>query len=318
MRSNFSHHLIRLSTAALLAAIPLIMSCSEDNTLAPYEGERELSDITVENGSFVPKITWVGGYVAALGVNRGNAARLDSTLIWLVASDDDDIRFPVQFGETPAGAQDLTQQYGGQSADRLEEDNAYTFWLMKRDAWNEVAPNAGKTLMEDPTLTSALVMVENDTVFLNASIHAQLAQPLDVFINIADVRVFGRLGAIFVTEPQTSPEVVVSWQITQTEVTDSQISAIGVTEGQQFDPNTAVWEAWSEEVVNGIPEFGKNNVIASPLAIGQPLPETRIFTEFSGLDRGKFYYIWIGNQDWDGVSRLRSTNFYAFATFRTF
>ena len=304
--------------AVLFAVLLLTMSCSDDNTIARYEGERELSDIVVENGSFVPKITWVGGYVAALGVNHGTVARLDSTLIWLVASDDDDIQFPVQFGDTPAGAQDLAQQYGGQSADRLEEDNAYTFWLLKKEAWSQVAPNAGKTLKEDPTLTSALVVVQSDTVFLNARIHAQLSQLLNVFINIADVRVFGRLGAIAVAEPQTSPEVVVSWQITQADVVDSQISAIGVTEGQQFDPNSPVWEAWSEETVGGVPAYGKKNVIASPLAIGQTIPETRVFTEFGGLERGKNYYIWIGNQDWDGVSRLRSTSFYAFATFRTF
>ncbi len=304
--------------ATCLAGFLLAFSCSDDNSLAPYQGQRELSGILVESGSFVPRITWVGGYVAALGVNRGSVARLDSTLVWLIAADEDDIRFPVKFGEAPAGAQVLTQQYGGQSADRLEEDNVYTFWLMKKDAWTLAAANAGKTLKEDPTLTGSMVSVRNDTVLVNASVFAHLHQALDVFVNIADVRPLGRLGVLDVIQPTLSADVVVTWQITQAGVTDPQVAAIGITEGQQFDPNKVVWEMWSEEIVGGNPVYGTKNVISAPLILGQAFPETRVFNEFSGLERNKNYYIWIGNNSWDRASRLRSTNFYAFATFRTF
>lgn len=307
-----------LKIGSVFLALVLLGCNDDDNSLAPFQGERDLSDILIESNSFEPGITWAGGYVSALGVNRGNTAALDSTLVWLIVDEGDDLRFPVTFGQVPAGSQELSGNYGGEPLTSLVEDNVYTFWLLQNEAWQQAKDNAGKILSEAPQ-GSSTVEVKQDTVFIHRDIHAQLTQSLDVFINIADLRTFGRLGNIEVVAPSTSPDVVVSWQISQSDVTDSLIAAIGVTEGQQYDASTTAWEVWSEETVDGQPVFGSQNVIESPLVLGQLLPGTRIFTEFpeDGLERDKFYYIWIANNNWDGESRLRSASFYAYATFRT-
>jgi len=297
----------------------LMFGCSDDDKpLAPFQGERDLSDILIESNSFEPGMTWAGGYVSALGVNKGTVAALDSTLVWLIVDEGDELRFPVTFGQVPSGAQELSTDYGGQPLTTLVEDNVYTFWLLQNEAWQQAKDNPGKILSEAPQGSSA-VEVKQDTVFIHQNIHAQLTQSLDVFVNIADLRTFGRLGNISITEPSTNPGIVVSWQITQSDVTDSSIAAIGLTEGQQYDPSTTTWEVWSEDTVDGQPVFGSLNIIESPLVLGESLPGTRTFAEFpeEGLERDRFYYIWIANNNWDGESRLRSASFYAYATFRT-
>jgi hypothetical protein len=51
--------------------------------------------------------------------------------------------------------------------------------------------------------------------------------------------------------------------------------------------------------------------------MGDEVPGAKTFTPFppGGLTKGKQYYLWIANKDWDGVNRTRSTSNYAFATF---
>jgi len=88
---------------------------------------------------------------------------------------------------------------------------------------------------------------------------------------------------------------------------------------QQYQPWGTVWEVFSEEAGAQFPVFGKNNVIASPLTLGQSIVGTRAFTAYppSGLKRNKDYYVWIATASWDGSKRLRVTPYYAWATFRT-
>ncbi len=59
---------------------------------------------------------------------------------------------------------------------------------------------------------------------------------------------------------------------------------------------------------------------AQPVVAGQVFDGTHIFVKYpvNGLQRGRDYYIWIANKDWDGESRLRVTNFYAYVTFHTY
>ena len=76
---------------------------------------------------------------------------------------------------------------------------------------------------------------------------------------------------------------------------------------------------WSYEQEGEEAIYGKKNVITGPLYLGDEFAETRVFNEFplAGLERDKDYYIWIGNQDWNGTSRFRVTNYYAYTTFHT-
>src|SRR5690606_5365878 len=99
--------------------------------LADYEGERPLTILTVTQ-NFTPDIQWVGGRVAAVGVNRGSKAALDSTLVWLITDVDNNIESYVTIG--PNADKNAVMQYGGTPVDSLSDDTEYTFWLAEKSA----------------------------------------------------------------------------------------------------------------------------------------------------------------------------------------
>ncbi len=306
----------------LLAVISALIffSCSkQDNSLAPYEGASEMSGITVEDSSFTPKITWLGGYASVVGVNEGNHAGLDSSLVWLVYMPDNQIHYPVQFGTTPNGAQNLTSQYNGTPVDSLIEDSTYTFWVMKADDWNQISSMQNKILVLDSSLTTG-VIISGDTIHLSPLGHTQKTQHLDNYVNFTEFFTKGRLADITVEQPRSSNNPVISWHIKQAGVTDSLIAAIGITEGNQYNGDKIVWEVYSISDSAGNTYYGKKNVIASPLISGQELPGTYVFTEYppGGLKRNTSYYVWIANKNWDGENRTLATNYYAYAYFTTY
>jgi hypothetical protein len=120
---------VLLACAVLAAA-----GCSEDaNPLAPYEGGRPL-DLLEVTQSFTPEIQWVGGRVAAVGVNRGTRAALDSTLVWVRTAPGNDISSFVTVGEGMDEA--LVMGFGGTTQDSLTDGETYTFWLAERSAFD--------------------------------------------------------------------------------------------------------------------------------------------------------------------------------------
>lgn len=299
--------------------IIVFISCeNSDNTLAPYVGSPNVSGLQIEAKSYTPKITWIGGYVSVLGINRGSNAALDNSLVWLIYKSGNDIHYPVQYGQLPNGVQDLTSQYGGSSIPELIEDSTYTIWVIKEDVWTVLTTNPGKIITIDSALTQTSSIV-GDTIKLSASVHTQKTQNLDNYLNIYEISTFGRLGIISIEQTNTSDNPKISWTITQPEVTDTMIAAIGIADGSQYSSSASIWEAYSEVTENDTLFFGKHNVISSPLIAGQNLSDTKIFVEYpvDGLQRNKTYYVWIANRNWDGVGRLRSTPFYAYATFKT-
>jgi hypothetical protein len=303
--------------------IPFLMlvfavSCNEaDAPLAPYAGSPPLSQITLEEGTFTPKITWVGGYASVMGINRGSNAALDTSLVWLVYNQGNNLRYPVQYGTLPEGASDLTAQYGGQTEPILFEDRNYTFWIMKEEAWNEVSGSVNKIIKADSV--SQNISVAGDTINIPLQYLAQLNRNFDNYINIYDITTRGLLADINVQQTDTSNGVVISWVIKQAGYTDSTVAAVGIAQGNQYDINLVVWEIYSEEIVEGIPVYGKSNIIASPIYPTDELPGTRVFYEFplTGLNRNTEYYVWIAGKDWNGEDRLRSTPDYAFLSFKT-
>lgn len=307
--------------AVLLISTIIILSCTdEDNGLAPYTGSPLMSGITVEQGTFQPKVTWIGGYVSVFGVNKGRKARLDSTLVMLATSNGDDIMYPVTFGEIPDNAQNSISQFGGNPIDNLLEDEIYTYWVMKNDLWNQVSNQSDKFFEATEELNAGTYQVVGDTL-LQASAYSFVTaeSQLDVYVNVADVVTFGKLGIISVSQPvdELGPEI--TWTITQDGVTDTRISAMGLVEGQGYNEIYQIWDLWSWETIDGSNVYGKKNVISQPIRFGDEQPETRNFIEYpsEGLERDKVYYIWIANDLWDGVSRIRVTNYYAYCTFRT-
>jgi hypothetical protein len=290
---------------------------STDSPLAPYAGGgRTLSAVTVEESTYVPRITWLGGYATVLGVNRGATATLDPSLVWLVSKPADALSYPVQYGTLPSGAQDLTGSFGGTVSPTLFEDSTYTYWIMKAEAWAQVAQMGDHALLVDSTVTGVL-REQGDTVLVNPLYLSTVTERLDLYINIRDLRQFGRLGRLEVFQSDTTNRLLVRWTITQTGLTDSLIAAIGCNIGSQYDVGSVSWELISEDLTVQPPVYFKNNVIRSPLRMGDEVPGARTFTAYppQGLTRGNQYYLWIANKDWDGANRTRSTPNYAFSTF---
>jgi len=305
-----------------LAVISVLVffSCSkQDNSLAPYQDSPPLTEITVQDSSFTPKITWVGGYVSIVGVNAGSHAGLDSNLIWLVYMPNNQIHFPIQFGTTPDGAQDLTAQYDGTPKESLIEDSTYTFWVMKAADWDKISSMQNKIIVLDSSLTTGFVD-DGDTLRFSSQNHTQKTQYLDNYVNFKDYKTYGPLGLVNVEQPKTSNSPRITWVITQDSVSDTTVAAIGIVEGPNYSFSSIVWEVYSTSDSAGITFYGRKDIIPSPLIAGQEIPGTFVFTPFppEGLKRNTSYYVWIANKNWDGENRFRYTDYYAYATFNTY
>lgn len=301
--------------AGLLCAVA---GCDgEDSSLAPYEGAgRELSAVSVEESTLVPRINWLGGYATVLGVNKGKRAVLDASLVWLVSRPADALSYPVKYGTLPSGGQDLTGSYGGTVSPTLVEDTTYTYWVMKAEAWSQVSQKPNRTLLVDSSVTGVLTE-RNDTVLVNPLYLAEVTERLDLYINVKSVQTRGQLCDLQVYSTDSTSQLWVTYRVKQAGVTDTMIAAIGVVQGGQYSVNAIRWEMISEDLSITPPVYYKNNVISSPIRMGVERAGTKTFTFYpaGGLERGKQYYLWVASKEWDGVNRLRSTPYYAFATF---
>ncbi len=265
--------------ATLPILLGLLFSCGlwscapDDNPLAPYAGgRRELLSISVEGGTFNPKATWLGGYVAVFGVNIGYRAELDTSLRWLIRNPGDNIRYPVTFGQLPSGAQHITSDFGGQAITQLAEDVVYTFWVMKDDVWLQVSSETGKALVADTDATDP-VRVQGDTIYISSLSFSQLIDTIDVFVNTKNPSSRGRLADLTVVETDTSNDAIITFEIKQSGVTDTLIATIGICEDTPvFNVNKVFWEVLSIDTVGGTPVYRTKNVIASPVLTGQPIP----------------------------------------------
>jgi hypothetical protein len=304
----------------LLLILGSIFSCdSEEDILTPYIGSPAMSNIIVEQGTFKPKITWSGGYVSVIGANSGGFARLNSSIIWLIKTNGNNITYPITFGEIPGGCQSLVADYEGTQLDELKEDLQYTYWVLKEDVWNSVSSHKEKILLPDSTLDAGNIKIDSDTIRISSKSFTLKSQAIDLYPNISDLLVFGRLGAINIVQAVDEKGPIISWKITQSGVTDTLISAIGLVEGQQYAAQYNLWDMWSIEETPQGNIYGKQNIITAPLFLGEQRPGTRTFTEFNPetFERDSYYYIWIANENWNGTSRTRTTNYYAYATFKT-
>ncbi len=117
--------------AATLSLLLLVFSaCDEsENPLADYEGARPLIVQRVTQ-SATPDLQWVGGRVAAVGVNLGEEAGLDETLVWLQTESGNAINSHVTINNEVDEA--AVRSFGGTPVDKLEDGKTYTFWLAER------------------------------------------------------------------------------------------------------------------------------------------------------------------------------------------
>lgn len=313
----------RLTAASTLVLLVLmaLAGCVSDNdgVLAPYtDRPAELSKLTIQDSTYTPRITWVGGYVTVFGINGGSRAGLDSSLQWLVVQSGNTLRYPLTVGQLPSGAQDQTAQFGGVSRPQPAEDATYTYWVMTADAWEQVRqlPAASRKTIIVDTTAQVTVRTQNDTVFVGTSACAIHTRRTDVFINISEFRPYGRLATLTLTETGTTNAPIIGWQMAGAGV-DTLISAVGIVRGQTYEVANVVWEMISAIELTDTTIYWVNNVIRGPIVAGTKVPNTQTFTEYpaGGLERGYSYMLWIANKNWDREGRLRSTPNYAYALF---
>jgi hypothetical protein len=141
----------------VLAGIGTSGCSTESLPPAPYLGERSLEFLRVTQ-NYTPDIQWVGGRVAAVGVNRGDRAALDSTLVWIRRASGNSISSVVTIGPDFDAA--YVQSLGGTPQEELTDRETYTFWLAEASVLNAgLDPGAGTAgSFADTTLTLKLVL----------------------------------------------------------------------------------------------------------------------------------------------------------------
>ncbi len=268
----------------------LFVNCSKDSNdvLAPYKGERPLILLQITK-NYTPDIQWLGGRVAAVGVNKGDKAGLESSLIWLMTADENSIGSYVTYGTNSNTAKIL--EYGGIPEDSLKHEVEYTYWLAEKSAF-------------DAALDSTQLNEHNfiDTTFT-----------MDLYL---DGRAGGeRLGnklvvTISIRREQTLLEEIftLDW-----EPRDIPFRRIAIREDASSGAFTdLIWDV-------STPDSIEDNIYP-PVIIGEP-PEGTIETiawPETGFKRNVVYFLWIANNKWDGQSFNRTAPGYAWFTIYPF
>jgi hypothetical protein len=262
-----------LRTTALVVFIILFsvvhQSCivdSDDDELAPYAGTRPLILKQVTQ-SFTPDIQWVGGRVAAIGINRGPVAALDNTLVWLQLAPDNSINSHVTVGEQTAESAII--QFGGVPEDSLEDNTEYTFWLAEREVFDGGLNPAQFTEFNfvDTTLTTRLFLRGTAG---GASVDGQ------------------RIATISIQRDErlTGERYIVSWP----EGTAFRRAAIRQATTGGF--SDLIWHIVTHD---DLPDN-----IVSPFVIGEPIPGTDEVIPWpeTGFEKNTIYFFWMANSDW--------------------
>ncbi len=239
--------------------------------LAEYEGHRALEILQVTQ-NFTPSVQWLGGRVAAVGVNRGDEAALDSTLIWISTADGNEIASHVVV-DGDANEAGLVQSFGGSPADSLESGEQYTFWLAEEvvfDAGLDSAAFDGMNYV-DTTFTMELVLRGNTRGAAGAGI---FGTPL-----IDEIRIIREQSLL-------ENRYKITW-----EPSDVVFRRIAIRQGSTGGFDNLIWHI----VVPDSVEQG----LAPPVAIGQAPEHAQVPIEFSGFSVPDVYALWMVTEDWN-------------------
>jgi hypothetical protein len=272
MRKTFAFGRIHL--VALLTVCTAAGGCdAAEHPLAPYEGARPLL-IERLTQSFAPDVQWVGGRVAAVGINRGSRAALDSTLVWLRTTSGDDLGSPIMV--RAENDEDAVMMHGGMATDSLGSGETYTFWLATRSVYDAGLQQSAlnEHSFADTTLTPGYVLA-------------------------------GRSGGgvevdftIYRDERLLSDDFVVSW--TPASQPFRQMAIRQATLGGYTD---LLWHVvLSDE---------QDDTIAPPLVIGEAPEGAVVAVPWSDFAEGN-HVLWASTSAWSGDSFGFRTNGYAF------
>ncbi|WP_420454367.1 hypothetical protein [Rubrivirga sp.] len=268
-----------MTCAVLAVALVGLAACdTTEGPLAPFEGERPLELLAVTQ-SFTPEVQWVGGRVAAVGVNRGSVAALDETLVWLQTAPDNTIGSFVTVGQQTAA--DAIRSYGGTPLDSLVDGEEYTVWIAERSALDvgldTTRVPAGS--FADTTLTTSLVL------------RGISSGDRDLGVEWRIVRDERLVGSRF----------VVTWSpaVPFRRLAIRQASTGGFTD--------LVWHVL-------IPD-GEAGGITPPVVIGETPPGAQEAVPFSGAFEPSAYTVWGVTEDWEGGFSTFSTGYSFFRVF---
>lgn len=265
-------------TGFLAALLPILLfgGCDgADNPLADYQGERPLIIQRVTQ-SFAPDVQWVGGRVAAIGINRGERAALDSTLVWIHQVDGDQISAPV-FVRDVLDA-DIVESFGGAPTDSLDADQTYTVWLATAEA---LSAQLDTTLVDEHSFA--------DSTFTTRY--------------LLNGRSFGGVSVefrIFRDQRLTSDRYTATW--TPADQAFRRVAINNATVGS-FNTSTLIWH-----IV--LPDDQEDS-IRSPLVIGSTPEDAIVAVEWDGFGQGAHTF-WAATDQWDGQSFGFRTPGYAF------
>lgn len=268
----------------LIAVVVIAMSttgCDDDaNPLAPYTAERELilQRVTI---SATPDLQWVGGRVAAVGVNRGPTAALDTTLVWIMTAPENSISSAVSIGT--GFDEDVITQFGGTPLDSLEDATEYTFWLAENSVFDAGLPADQR---------DAFTFV--DTTFT------------------LSYKLLGRsggdsgfVGSIQVVRDQrlTSDTYLVMWSPAQ-----AGVRRLAIRQASSGGFTDLVWDLIADDE--------NEDGIVSPVIIGQAPPGVQVGAEWpdDGFDSST-YTLWMVNDSWAGSFSIRASGYAFFQMF---
>jgi hypothetical protein len=271
----------RLCFCAVAIALMLLLGCDTDESpLAPYEGQRPLilQAVTLSSN---PDVQWVGGRVAAVGVNRGAQAALDSTLVWIMTADQNEIQSALRIG--PGSDADLIVSLGGTPTDSLATATEYTFWLA-----DESALSAGLPVDELDEFAFA-----DTSVTLNYVLRGRFGGDASFVNSIRVVR----------NQSLTEDLYRVEWA-----PADANVRRLAIREGSSGGFTDLVWDVLADE----------NNAagITTPVTIGEAPEGSAEAVEWP--DAGfapKTHTLWMAADNWSGIFSPRAPGYVFYQIF---
>jgi len=262
----------------------LLIRCTEEesSTLAPYQGDRPLKMLKVTK-NFVPEIQWLGGRVAAVGVNQGGLAALDASLVWLTTTEGNTINSAVKFATNTDTEKIL--QYGGTPLDSLQDQTEYTFWIAEKALFD-----AGLDSILFTEYNFARVSQTTNLVFLGRP-GGEKGNGGDLVVTVT----------VFREETLRKDKFIIDW-----EPKDIPFRRIAINEGVVGGWTDLLWH-----VV--LPDSLPDNIYP-PVVIGAAPEGTFEANKWpeSGFEIGHFYMVWMANEKWTESDFGRSATGYAY------
>lgn len=277
LRKRLHVALQRISIGILAgAALICLGGCSDEaEVLAPFRGDRPLTILNVTHND-KPDVQWVGGRVAAVGVNRGTRAALDETLVWMVTASGNDIGSYVTVGiDGDAGA---VETVGGTVLDSLSDDTVYTFWLAEESA---LAVSLDSSRIEPGSFADT-------TMTLKYLLRGRSNGDPDLGVEFTVVR----------EQTLLSDTYTVTWT-----------PAIPF---RRLAIRQATTGGFSDLVWHVVVPDGEPDSIVPPVVIGEVPPGTVEATEWAGGFEPDNYVLWAVTSAWNGEDFGFRTGGYAF------